>query len=84
MVFPVHTMKADDDLLPFISLQAATRNAIRYLVPEREQEEQRDKDGRPEDSKKQSPSKEREYIEHRLRELAEWERRISGNKKRKV
>src|SRR5207247_2497866 len=70
----------DNDELSFITLAAATANVTRYLVPRRGQEEQRDKDGRPEDSEKKSPSKEREYIEHRLRELAAWERKISGKR----
>jgi hypothetical protein len=45
-------------------------------------EDAHDDDGRIE-KRKRDPEAEREYIEHRLRQIAEWERRISGpNKKR--
>jgi hypothetical protein len=76
-------MKAHNDNEPFsfITLAAATANVTRYLVPDRKEDDQRrDKYTRAEQGKKQTPDEECEYVEHRLREIAAWERKISGKR----
>jgi hypothetical protein len=83
MVFCVSTMKNfdnDNELLTFISLAAATANVTRYLGLNKQKDEDAcgDRDSRDAEEKKRHEN--REYIEHRLRELRAWERKISGSK----
>lgn len=72
----------DNEPLSFITLCAATRNVVRYLAkkqhPHHNDNRPADDDGTKQPEK--HPDAERAYVEHRLRELAAWERRISGNK----
>lgn len=72
----------DNERFSFITLAAATANVTRYLVKEDQKPEkhERSPDHHSGKSKKDAPDKERAYIEHRLRELAAWERRISGKR----
>jgi hypothetical protein len=74
----------DEEELGFVSIAAATANVLRYLELTKEQQEHRDRNTGRERDEKQKTKDERDYINHRLRELAAWERRIDGNKKRKV
>jgi hypothetical protein len=74
----------DNEELSFISLAALTANVTRLLELTKEQQEHRDRNTGRERDKKQKTKDESDYINHRLRELAAWERRIDGNKKRKV
>ena len=70
----------DNEKLSFISLAAATANVVRYLEPTKDQKKQGDRDTARDSAEKENSECEREYIEHRLRELAAWERKISGRK----
>lgn len=72
----------DDDELSFITLSAATQNAIRYLRLDKKQNERGNEKcrGSPEDQK--SSLEQFEYVRRRLRELAEWERRIREDRLR--
>jgi hypothetical protein len=69
-----------------IGLQAALIvNKLRLQAQLTEKQHPPENDNRPahnEDKERaeKSPSAEAKYIEHRLRELAAWERRIGGNK----
>jgi hypothetical protein len=74
----------DEEELGFISIAAATANVLRYLELTKEQQEHRDRKTSRDRTNEQRSKDERDYINHRLRELAAWERRIDGNKKRKV
>lgn len=68
----------DNEPLSFITLSAATRNVVRYLEPNKQKDEERERDSNPGDADEQKRAQEREYIEHRLRQLRSWERKISG------
>lgn len=83
MVF-VGTMKEDehDDELTFITLQAATRNVTRYLGLKKQEDDKRSEDKKPGEAAKDRIANERAFVEHRLRELAEWERRIREDRLR--
>lgn len=79
----------DDELLSFIQLAALTANVTRHLIKEDKNrgDQERHSDGQHAENSKENPDKRGEYVEHRLRQLAAWERRISGerwNKNRKV
>ena len=54
----------------------------RYLNLDEPKNEKREHEPDGRDREEQKRSDNREYIEHRLREIAAWERRISGKKKR--
>jgi hypothetical protein len=75
--------KADNDNTDtWISLAAATANVVRYLAKDQHPHHN---DNRPADDggakqPETHPSADAKYVEHRLRELAAWERRIGGKK----
>lgn len=74
------TMKGDDEELSFISLAALTANVTRYLKLEKNT----DKDeANPKEDTPERVDQHRAFIEHRLRELANWERRIRQDRLRK-
>jgi hypothetical protein len=68
----------DNDLLPFISIAALTANVVRYLESDKQENERaRDNtDSRDAENKKDGDTG--RYIDHRLRELAAFERRARG------
>ena len=72
----------ENETLSFLTLQAATRNVLRYLEMSEEEQKNCDRQAARECAEKQKKEAERAYITHRLREIAEWERRISGYKRR--
>lgn len=76
----VRTYNNDNEELSFITLAAATANVTRYLTPDEKHDEDRERQTARDRAKKENAEREREYIEHRLRELRSWERRISGKK----
>jgi hypothetical protein len=81
MVFCCFTMKNFDnenDLLSFISLAALTANVVRHLGLDEKADEQSPRDPNPSDSHKQADEDKRRYIEHRLKSIASWEKKISG------
>lgn len=70
----------DNEKLSFITLLAATKNVTRYLNPDEKQNEESKGEPASGDGEKQKREANRQYVEHRLDELAAWERRISGRK----
>jgi hypothetical protein len=68
----------DNDPISFISLKAATLNAIRYLQKENDV----DRAGKPDSEERgeESPKPDRAYVEQRLRDFAAFERRFGRNK----
>lgn len=80
MVLIALTMNADNDNEPlsFITLSAATRNVTRYLQLDKQKDGESEREPDPRNTDEQERAQEREYIEHRLRELRSWERKISG------
>lgn len=77
-----HDNDHDNEPLSFITLAAATANVVRYLSKE-QHPPQNDNRAANDESAQQSekhPEADREYVEHRLRQIAAWERRISGKK----
>ena len=69
----------DDDELTFIRLAAVTANVLRFLkLDEKQPKEDGERDGSATD---QSVGKEKDhlrYLEHRVRDLREFERRARG------
>lgn len=74
----------DNDPLSFITLAAATANVVRYLELGDKHKEDGERDAARERADKDDPEHHRDYVNQRLRELAAFERRFDGNKKRKV
>ncbi len=68
----------------WITLKAATLNVVQWLKLNEKQTEQRErKDAENDDDphrKIEKPVKDGDYIQRRLRELCEFERRASGEK----
>ena len=77
-------MEGDNEELSFVTLLAATKNVVQWLKLHEKQTEQRErKDAENDDDPKRDvkqPERASEYVEHRLRELREFERRASGKK----
>ena len=80
-------MKGDDndDELTFVRLAAVTANVIEWLMEshEKQTEHSERKDAENDDDPKrdvEQPKQGSEYVEHRLRELREFELRASGKK----
>lgn len=71
----------DNEPLSFITLAAATANVVRYLQTNKKQDEQSDPDADRGSADQQRKDREREYIEHRLKELRAWERQVSRLRK---
>lgn len=73
-----------DDELTFVTLLAATRNVVTWLkLNEKQTEHSERKDAENDDDPKrdvEQPERCSEYVQHRLRELREFERRASGKK----
>jgi len=70
----------DNEPFSFITLSAATRNVTRYLGLDEKKNEESEREPAPSRGDEQKRAQELEYVEHRLRELRSWERRISGRK----
>ena len=67
----------DNDELSFITLSAATKNVVRYLVDKQKDEDGQRQTGR-ERTDEQRAEEQRRYVDQRLRELAAFERKVSG------
>ena len=78
--------KHDDEntQLSFLTLSAATKNVLRYLETSEQKKEERDRDTGRDRTEKQDSKDHRDYVDQRLRELAAFEQRYDGNKRRKV
>lgn len=70
----------DNDEFSFVSLAALTANVTRYLQMDEQKNEDGERDPTPSGADEKKRAEEREYIEHRLREIRAWERKISGTK----
>jgi hypothetical protein len=74
----------NDETETWITLKAATLNLVRWLeFNEQQTEHSERKDAENDDDPKRDvkqPERTGEYVEHRLRELREFERRASGKK----
>jgi hypothetical protein len=57
--------------------------ALRELAADEESPKDRKDDSKPGDARKSKTDEEIEYIQYRLREIAAWERAISGGAKRR-
>ena len=84
MVLDAFTMKRDNDNdeLPFITLSAATRNVTRYLKLEEQEKNPAKNKPNPGKDAGNSINQDRAFVEHRLREIADWERRIREDRLR--
>ena len=68
----------DNEEFSFITLSAATRNVTRYLQTDKKENEDSKRDPAPGGADEKKRAEEREYVEHRLKEIRAWERKISG------
>ena len=69
----------DNDELSFITLGAATLNVVRYLVDDsQEHQDEAQRQTERDHTEEEKNNDRREYIDHRLRELAEFERRYNA------
>lgn len=73
----------DDEELTFVSLAALTANVTRYLKLDKEEKNSRDNKPDPKETTEQAVIQQRAFVERRLRELADWERRIREDRLRK-
>lgn len=79
MCFKIH-MVTNDDELSFTSLAALTANVVTYLELGEQKKKDGERDAARDRTDEQNAEDQRAYIEQRLRELAAWERKISGRK----
>lgn len=70
----------DNDKFSFTTLGAATANVVRWLDTDKKQNEDRGSDPNPADADKECAEDQRRYVDQRLREIASWERKISGRR----
>jgi hypothetical protein len=70
----------DNETLSFISLAALTANVVRHLGLDEKHDEDSRSEPNPGDADEERKERERQYINHRLKEIRAWERRISGRK----
>ena len=73
----------DNDELSFIRLAAVTADVVRFLMEPEETQVDKRREGSPcnDEATKQADQKERErllYLDHRVKELREFERRARG------
>lgn len=72
----------ENNALPFIKLAAVTANVIRYLETQnKNQNADRDADRAREKSDEEKAEDHRKYVDQRVREIAQFERRANGLKK---
>jgi mannitol-1-phosphate/altronate dehydrogenase len=72
----------EDDELSFVTIAAATANALRYLKLDKEEKNPGNNKPNPEEATEQAVVQQRAFVERRLRELADWERRIREDRLR--
>ncbi len=68
-----------DDPMPFVSIAAATANALRFLKLDKQHDEEREDRERAADRKQNEPYDEA-YVRQRLAELRRFEKRANGGK----
>jgi hypothetical protein len=73
----------DNEPLSFVKLAALTANVTRFLKLHEPKDEEREGNPEPCHSDKQRSEEHAKYVNHRLRELAAWERRIQDGAVRK-
>jgi hypothetical protein len=73
---------ANDDELSFVTIAAATANALRYLKLDKEEKNSGNNKPNPEEAAEQAVIQQRAFVERRLRELSDWERRIREDRLR--
>ncbi len=82
MVFNVpmatDTHDNDNEPLSFLTLRAATQNVLQYLQANEKKDGARESEPTPENRDEQKRGAHSEYVEHRLRDLATFERRAAG------
>ena len=72
----------DDEETTFISLAALTANVTRYLKLDEQEKQTGNNKTDPGKGAGKSVDLDRAFIEHRLRQLADWERRIREDRLR--
>ena len=72
----------DNEELSFVSLAALTANVVRYLEPEKDQREQREREPDTGNRDEQKGRQHEEYVKDRLRELRAFESRYRLGKNR--
>lgn len=83
MVFVAFTMKNfdnDNDKLSFVTLAAATANVTRFLRLDEKADEQSGGKSNADRTQEQKDKAQRDYILHRVRDLAAFERRFISRK----
>lgn len=68
----------NDDELTFVRLAAVTANVLRFLKLDEQQTTQRDERTSEKKDDESSDAQAKRYVEHRVRELAQFERRARG------
>lgn len=75
----------DNEPLELQPIAIALARVVRHLqpdvIPEKDEKENPGGDSDPGDTDKERPEDQRRYIDHRLREIAAWEKRINGGRK---
>lgn len=70
----------ENDPMPFVSIAAATANALRFLKLDEQSHEQADDKSSSTAQPKDDSDGNRKYVQQRLRELQRFERRANGGK----
>jgi hypothetical protein len=68
----------DNDELPFLTLAAATANALRFLKLDEKQDEERRGNGDRSTDGKNNKGADEDYVGQRMKDLARFERKASG------
>ena len=68
----------ENDELPFLTLAAATANALRFLKLDEKQDEERRGNGDRSTEGKDSKRADEDYVGQRMKDLARFERKASG------
>jgi hypothetical protein len=72
----------DDEEMTFISLAALTANVTRYLKLDEQEQKPGNNTPDPKENAGKSVNHDRAFVERRLRELSDWERRIREDRLR--
>jgi hypothetical protein len=70
----------DNEKLSFITLSAATKNVTRYLRLDEKADEQSGGKSDADRTQEQKDKAQSDYVLHRVRDIAAFERRVSGKK----
>jgi hypothetical protein len=73
----------DDEEMTFISLAAATANTLRYLKLDKKEKQTTNHEPNTKEDAGKAVDHHRAFVERRLRELADWERRIREDRLRR-